>query len=106
MNNRPYIISLVILLAGACAVGERPGNEPLAVSGVYPHLAVFNEGDKGTEKCAGNGNECGIGAVVPWAGKLWMITYSPHCPEGSADKLYSVDEDLTLRAHPESVGGT
>ena len=40
----------------------------------------------------GSGGECGIGAVVPWAGKLWMITYSPHCPTGSTDKLYAIDE--------------
>ncbi|AXY73896.1 hypothetical protein D3H65_07840 [Paraflavitalea soli] len=80
-----------------------PG-KPLQISGVYPHLAVFNEG--GGAKCAGDGSEGGIGAVTPWAGKLWMITYSPHCPNGSSDKLYSIDEGLNLYAHPESVGGT
>jgi len=77
---------------------------PLQVSGVYPHLAVFNEG--GGAPCHSNGNECGIGAVVPWAGKLWMLTYSPHCLKGSSDKLYTVDQNLKLEARPESVGGT
>jgi hypothetical protein len=77
---------------------------PLQVSGVYPHLAVFNEG--GGLFCAGNGGEGGIGAVTPWAGKLWMVTYSAHCPKGSSDKLYSIDENLQLHMHPESVGGT
>ncbi|HOX58399.1 MAG TPA: hypothetical protein P5205_15155 [Candidatus Paceibacterota bacterium] len=65
------------------------------VSGVYPHLAVFN-----------TYGECGIGAVVPWADKLWFITYPPHCPQGSQDKLYSVDQNLKLEMRPESVGGT
>ncbi|MBN9383549.1 MAG: hypothetical protein J0H74_22515 [Chitinophagaceae bacterium] len=81
----------------------------LQVSGVYPHLATFNEG--GSNKCviggkSGDGGEDGIGAVVPWAGKLWLITYSPHCPNGSADKLYSIDSNLNLIIHKESVGGT
>ncbi|HVW60495.1 MAG TPA: hypothetical protein VHC48_10680, partial [Puia sp.] len=83
--------------------------KPLQISGVYPHLATFYEG--GPNKCSvggkpGGGGEDGIGAVVPWAGKLWLITYSPHCPNGSADKLYSIDDDLNLTIHKESVGGT
>lgn len=83
---------------------EKTSQSYLQVSGVYPHLAVFNPGDG--LPCHSNGNECGIGAVVPWAGKLWMITYSPHCLEGSSDKLYSIDENLNLKIQPESVGGT
>jgi hypothetical protein len=30
--------------------------QPREIGGVYPHLAMFNEG-----------NECGTGGVVPWA---------------------------------------
>lgn len=82
----------------------KASSKPLQISGVYPHLTVFNEG--GSKLCSGDGSEGGIGAVVPWAGRLWMITYSPHCPNGSSDKLYSVDENLNLVIHPESVGGT
>ena len=69
--------------------------EPLCVSGVYPHLAMTN--DEG---------ECGTGAVVPWAGSLWVVTYGPHCPVGSSDRLYQVKPDLTRVIRPESVGGT
>lgn len=80
--------------------------DPLCISGVYPHLAVFNSLVKDDGQTYGSGGECGIGAVVPWAGKLWMITYSPHCPTGSTDKLYAVDEQLNLEIRPESIGGT
>lgn len=69
--------------------------EPVCVSGVYPHLAMYN-----------GGNECGTGAVVPWAGRLWVVTYAPHAPEGSDDKLYEIDSELKQRIRPESVGGT
>lgn len=67
----------------------------VAVSGIYPRLAVFNDG-----------GECGIGAVVPWAGRLWFVTYSEHAPGGSTDKLYELDASLRLIARPESIGGT
>lgn len=72
---------------------------PLALKrsfgGVYPHLAWFNDE-----------NECGTGAVVPWADRLWTITYGPHSPNGSSDKLYEIDADLNRTTRPESVGGT
>ena len=65
------------------------------VSGVYPHLAMFN--DEG---------ECGTGAVVPWAGDLWVVTYGPHLPVGSSDRLYRIRPDLTRETFLGSVGGT
>ncbi len=68
---------------------------PYCVDGIYPHLAMFN--DEG---------ECGTGAVVPWAGSLWAVTYGPHCPLGSSDRLYEIRPDLTRIVRPESVGGT
>ena len=63
--------------------------------GIYPHLAMFN--DEG---------ECGTGAVVPWAGDLWVVTYAPHAPTGSSDKLYRIRPDLTREMFSGSVGGT
>lgn len=68
---------------------------PRAWSGIFPHLAMSNEE-----------NECGTGAVVPWADRLWVITYAPHRPQGSTDKLYEIDGRLRRTVRPESVGGT
>lgn len=65
------------------------------VSGVYPHLAQFNQE-----------GECGTGAVVFWAGKLWTISYGPHLPFGSSDRLYEINPDFTRTVRSESVGGT
>ena len=65
------------------------------LSGIYPHLAMFNDE-----------NECGTGAVVPWADGLWVITYAPHKPRGSSDKLYEITPDLQQIVRPESIGGT
>ena len=78
----------------------------VCISGVYPHLAVFNSTMDDQGRSRGSGGECGIGAVVPWAGRLWMLTYSPHCPNGSNDKLFTIDDALNLKTRPESIGGT
>ncbi|MGI9243829.1 MAG: hypothetical protein ACR2RV_23735, partial [Verrucomicrobiales bacterium] len=53
-----------------------------------------------------NQGECGTGAVVPWADRLWVVTYAPHFPKGSDDKLYEITPDLTQTIRPESIGGT
>jgi hypothetical protein len=68
---------------------------PQEWSGIYPGLATFN-----------NEGECGTGAVVPWADRLWVISYGPHLPYGSSDKLYEITPDLAQIVRPESVGGT
>jgi hypothetical protein len=51
--------------------------------------------------------EVGIGAMAPWADRLWAVTYGPHLPRGdSTNKLYEIDAALNLTARPESLGGT
>lgn len=84
----------LLVFAFASFAQEKPG-EKLNISGIYPHLAFYN-----------NEGECGTGAVVPWAGRLWALTYAPHSPYGSSDKLYEITPDLQLIIRPESLGGT
>jgi hypothetical protein len=87
-----HILSASII---AFALSSAVAAEPRSVSGIYPHLAMFN-----------NEGECGTGAVVPWAGRLWAVTYAPHQPQGSSDKLYEITPSLELIVRPESIGGT
>ncbi len=93
------IISAIILSVSLASIllGEEKKTEtkPRSISGIYPHLAYWN--DHG---------ECGTGAVVPWAGKLWVITYGPHYPKGSTDQLYSITPQLQKETFEDSVGGT
>ena len=89
-------VSLVFLFAApAFAQVTQPHTQPRAVSGIYPQLAMFN-----------NEGECGTGAVVPWGNRLWVITYAPHMPKGSSDKLYEITPELQQIIRPESIGGT
>jgi len=92
------VLSAVVLALGLSVVGApnaSAGDKPKSISGIYPSLAYFN-----------NEGECGTGAVVPWADRLWVITYGPHLPKGSSDKLYEIDNDLNMTVRPESIGGT
>ncbi len=83
------MLSAVLLSSSAIA------GAPEEVSGIYPGLAMFN----------GEG-ECGTGAVVPWAGSLWVFTYPPHAPYGSSDQIYEISPDLRPIVREESVVGT
>lgn len=88
-----FIYILMGILSGCSE--EKSSVKQVDFSGIYPHLANYN-----------NENECGTGAVVPWAGKLWVISYGPHLPFGSSDKLVEIDSNLNLTVRKESIGGT
>tara|TARA_R110002051_G_scaffold14991_2_gene47524 strand:+ start:4453 stop:6942 length:2490 start_codon:yes stop_codon:yes gene_type:complete len=95
-SNFLYLLMLIFLVTSACQPKESATITTYpSISGIYPHLAYYN-----------NEGECGTGAVVPWADKLWVITYGPHLPLGSSDKLYEIDQDLNMQIRPESIGGT
>ncbi len=88
-----YLLGLCICFVHLS--GQAQNIQGRSISGVYPALAYYN-----------NEGECGTGAVVPWAGKLWAITYGPHLPFGSSDKLYEFTPSLQRTVRPESIGGT
>jgi hypothetical protein len=71
------LMGCLVLGLAACAAlpAEAAANDRPSFSGVYPHLAVTN----------GGASEAGIGAVMPWAGKLWFLTYPAHQFKGSND---------------------
>jgi hypothetical protein len=100
MNNknkycfRSVFFAVVTLLTGVTTLVAQTTKPPF-ISGVYPGLAMYN-----------NEGECGTGAVVPWAGRLWVITYGPHLPFGSSDKLYEITPDHKQIIRKESIGGT
>ena len=95
---KKVLIFLMLLGGYHCLLAqpnEKAANKKPFISGVYPHLAYYNQE-----------GECGTGAVVPWAGRLWVVTYAPHFPFGSSDKLYEITSGLQQIIRPESIGGT
>lgn len=86
---------LAMIITTGCQIGRSADTASRCVSGIWPHLAYYN-----------NEGECGTGAVVPWAGKLWVVTYGPHLPFGSSDKLYAVSSDMEQSVYEHSIGGT
>lgn len=94
--KKPTLLVLLFIGLFACQTAEVSQEEsPTQISGIYPHLAYYNQE-----------GECGTGAVVPWADRLWVITYAPHFPNGSSDKLYEITPDLQQIVRAESLGGT
>jgi hypothetical protein len=90
-----FNLILALFLVSSIFLYAKNQKTPICISGIYPSLGYFN-----------NEGECGTGAVVPWADRLWVITYGPHCPYGSSDKLYEITPDFKKITRPESIGGT
>lgn len=93
-KNALFVFAAFLAVVVSGAIAEE-NETPREFGGIYPALAYFNDED-----------ECGTGAVVPFADRLWFVTYGPHLPNGSTDKLYSLDASLIKTTRSESVGGT
>jgi hypothetical protein len=65
---------------------------------VLPGLTVSAPG-------VGSRSEAGIGALIPWADRLWAVGYVAHI-RGEGLGLYEIRPDLHWRLHPDSVTGT
>lgn len=89
------ILFLIVLFGWISCGSDKDEGRRVNISGVYPHLAYYN-----------NEGECGTGAVVAWGESLWVITYGPHLPYGSSDKLYQITSGLEQIVRDESIGGT
>ncbi|WP_256011694.1 hypothetical protein [Desertivirga xinjiangensis] len=93
--NKLTLFGFVVLLYSCSSSRMNNINQMPQYSGIYPHLAYYN-----------NEGECGTGAVVPWAGSLWVVSYAPHSYLGSSDKLYQITPELKQITRRESIGGT
>ena len=73
---------------------------PMSVSGVIPSLAQIS--DFGPPR-----SECGVGCLMPWCGKLYVLNYSSHrSGTGTGTGLRVIDEDFQMTRHPAGVDGT
>jgi len=96
MKLKYLLIGLIIVLLSCKSHEHIKQSAPLQFSGIYPHLAMYNN----------EGTECGTGAIVPWSTSLWVISYGSSNPLGSSDKLYEISSDLKQTVRKESIGGT
>lgn len=77
-----------------------PGPAPTVISGILPQTSV-------AAGLRGPRSESGIGALMPWGGRLWFVTYTAHTARsGSETGLFYLDEHLARHRHPASVVGT
>ena len=73
---------------------------PLNFSGVVPSLAQV--ADLGPPR-----SEIGIGCLMPWSGKLYVLKYVSHRKQtGTGTGLRVIDEHFHMTRHPEAVDGT
>jgi hypothetical protein len=82
--------------AQSTPAGQTPAQRP-QIGGIFPHLSVVSEHEPRSE--------AGIGALVPWADRLWFVGYVAHIA-GAGLGLFEVDATMAMRRHPASVTGT
>ncbi len=95
MKKSRFLLFVILSVLLASPVFAEP---PVSVKGVYPKMTVFAKG-------VGSDSETGIGAMIPWADKLWAVGYVAHI-RGTGIGLYSISDDMTMTKHPASVTGT
>ncbi len=72
----------------------------LQFGGVVPSLAQV--ADFGPPR-----SECGIGCLMPWNGKLYLLNYVSHRRHtGTGTGLRVIEPDFTMTRHPAGVDGT
>ncbi len=94
------VVCIVLVTAAAHAAEPAPpaaAEPPLQISGVFPHMTVSVPEVPGSET--------GIGALMPWADRLWMVTYVAHI-HGEGTGLFEITPDFEFIKRPESVVGT
>jgi hypothetical protein len=73
---------------------------PPSISGVIPAYA----------QCADLGpprSECGVGCLMPWNGRLYILNYVSHRRHsGTGTGLRVIDENFKMTLHPNTVDGT
>jgi hypothetical protein len=77
---------------------DDPSPPRLQIDGVFPHMTVTAPG-------VGSRSETGIGALIPWADRLWAIGYVAHV-SGEGIGLYEIGPDLSFQKFHRSVTGT
>jgi hypothetical protein len=87
---------LIVFFLGGCKDLIIAQN-PIEIKGVFPQMTIAS-GYK-------DRSEAGIGALVPWANRLWAVGYVAHL-KGTGLGLYEIGEDMILRKHPLSYTGT
>jgi len=102
MNRKPLLLVAMAATAGlalSTAVSCRDDQDKgrIQVGGVFPQLAIVSGHIPRTE--------AGIGALIPWAGRLWAVGYVAHI-KGSGLGLCGIDENMELRRRPENATGT
>lgn len=104
--KKPILLAVaIILMAGADPPAPGPGTgnpppdlPPGSIKGVYPYMTVM-------APAVGSRSEAGIGALIPWADRLWAVGYVAH-KRGSGIGLYEIGPDMSFNLRPESVTGT
>lgn len=100
MKRSLFLFTLSLLVLKPCVRAQEPEKKaeiPVQVGNAFPNITTIAEYEAPTE--------AGIGALLPWANRLWFVSYVAH-KRGEGTWLSWVDEMMRMHKHPASVVGT
>jgi len=101
MNVKKLWLAIAVCLCTINAFAQeqekKTESAPIQVGNAFPNITTIAEYDSPTE--------AGIGALLPWANRLWFVSYVAHI-KGQGTGLYWIDEKMQMHKHPASVVGT
>lgn len=71
------------------AVGIKNNGAPIQVNGIFPGITA-------TASSEAVRSESGTGALMPWAGQLWMVSYLSVPNAGSGSGFYTIYPNMTM----------
>lgn len=84
------MLRMISLSAYAALAATQMASASVHASGVFPALSV-------TATSGPKRSECGHGALMAWADRLYTISYLSVPDAGSGTGLYEIDENMTQR---------
>jgi len=92
MSSRSRLSFAVLALFVVCSASAQSvplSSAFISSSGVFP--ALTTTADSGPKR-----SECGHGALMAWADRLWVISYLSVPNAGNGTGLYSIDENMVM----------
>jgi hypothetical protein len=94
------LVSAVLLAAIVSTHADNPDPSALSTaflsaSGVFPALTVTADSAPTTNVTSPR-SECGVGALMAWADRLFVVSYLSVPYAGSGTGLYSIDQNMVM----------
>jgi hypothetical protein len=89
-------MTLASLVLAAVATASAASTDLLQVSGIFPALTLTADSAPAGANVTSPRSECGVGAMMSWLDRMYVISYLSVPKAGAGTGLYAIDANLQL----------